>query len=82
MASTEVRMSRIQFLVAVSVGWLAAEVPVHAYLDPGSGSMLLQVLLGGFAAVGVIGKLYWNRLNSFFRSGDKTDQPADPPNGS
>lgn len=75
-------MFRIQFLVAVSVGWLAAEVPVYAYLDPGSGSMLLQVLLGGFAAIGVIGKLYWNRLNSFFRSEEQTDQPADPPNGS
>ena len=55
---------------------------MYAYLDPGSGSMLLQVLLGGFAAIGVIGKLYWNRLNSFFRSEEKTDQPADPPNGS
>ena len=43
------------------------EAPVDAYLDPGSGSMLLQVLLGGFAAVGVIAKLYWNRMASFFR---------------
>ena len=40
---------------------------VHAYLDPGSGSMLLQILLGGFAAIGVISKLYWHRLTSVFR---------------
>lgn len=35
-----------------------------AYLDPGTGSMLLQVLLGGLAAVGVAFKLYWHRIKS------------------
>jgi hypothetical protein len=29
--------------------------------------MLLQILLGGFAAVGVVGKLYWRRITSLFR---------------
>jgi hypothetical protein len=42
------------------------ERPVEAYLDPGTGSMLLQVLLGGFAAVGVVAKLYWHRLTGLF----------------
>jgi hypothetical protein len=32
------------------------------YLDPGSGSMLLQIILGGVAAVGVTAKLTWRRL--------------------
>ena len=41
-------------------------LPVEAYLDPGSGSMLLQVLLGGFAGIAVIAKLYWNRVTSLF----------------
>ena len=50
--------------------WLVLEVPVEAYLDPGSGSMLLQILLGGFAAVGVIAKLYWNRATSLFTRKD------------
>ncbi len=50
---------------------LALERPVEAYLDPGSGSMLLQVLLGGFAAVGVAAKLYWHRLATLFSR--KTD---------
>ena len=47
--------------------WLFWEQPVSAYLDPGSGSMLLQLLLGGVAAVGVIVKLYWNRVVSLFQ---------------
>jgi hypothetical protein len=36
-----------------------------AYLDPGSGSMILQLLAGGAAAVAVTGKLYWRRLKRF-----------------
>ncbi len=51
----------------VLLGWLLLEAPVDAYLDPGSGSMLLQILLGGFAAIGVVAKLYWHRVASLFR---------------
>ena len=38
-----------------------------AYLDPGSGSMIVQLLLGGFAAVVVTIKLWWRRLLRFLR---------------
>ncbi|HXE79791.1 MAG TPA: hypothetical protein VNK41_03510 [Vicinamibacterales bacterium] len=52
------------FGLALLVCWcmLFAERPAEAYLDPGSGSMLLQVILGGVAGVAVIAKLYWGRL--------------------
>lgn len=40
---------------------LVAE-PAFAYLDPGTGSMLLQVILGGVAAVGVALKLFWHKI--------------------
>jgi hypothetical protein len=58
------------FYAVVLAIWLMLEIPVEAYLDPGSGSMLLQILLGGFAAVGVIAKLYWNRVTSLFTRKD------------
>jgi hypothetical protein len=38
---------------------------VLAYLDPGSGSMILQLLVGGVAAVGVGMKMYWQRVLTF-----------------
>jgi hypothetical protein len=38
-----------------------------AYLDPGSGSVLLQLLLGGAAAMAVTVKLSWRRLLRFLR---------------
>jgi hypothetical protein len=40
--------------------------PAHAYLDPGSGSMVLQLLLGGVAALGVVIKLFWHRILNIF----------------
>jgi len=33
-----------------------------AYLDPGTGSMILQVILGGLAAAAVFLKMFWNRV--------------------
>ena len=38
-----------------------------AYIDPGTGSLLLQALAGGAAAVAVVGKLYWRRLTRLLR---------------
>ena len=46
-----------------------ASPPAHAYLDPGTGSMFLQLLLGGLAGLAVLLKLYWQRLLSFFGFG-------------
>ena len=56
----------------------ALETPVGAYLDPGSGSMILQVLLGGFAAVGVVAKLYWHQLKARLLGRKDVDDNVEP----
>jgi hypothetical protein len=38
---------------------------VHAYLDPGTGSIMLQTLLAATVGGLAIGRLYWRRLKSF-----------------
>ena len=38
-----------------------------AYLDPGTGSMLVQLLVGGMAAVAVTAKFYWRRVLTILR---------------
>lgn len=40
--------------------------PAYAYLDPGTGSMILQLFLGGLAGMAVILKLYWHRILALF----------------
>jgi hypothetical protein len=38
-----------------------------AYLDPASGSMIVQIVLGGVAAAAVTVRLWWHRLLRFLR---------------
>ena len=40
--------------------------PAFAYLDPGTGSILLQLLLGGVAGGVVLGKIYWQKIKELF----------------
>jgi hypothetical protein len=40
--------------------------PAHAYLDPGTGSVIIQGVIATIAAVGVVARLYWHRLTRFF----------------
>ena len=49
--------------------------PAHAYLDPGSGSAILQGIIAGFVAIGVVAKLYWHRLLKMF--GFRKDSDSD-----
>jgi hypothetical protein len=39
-----------------------------AYLDPGTGSMILQVILGGVAGAAVAVKMFWHRIIAFLPS--------------
>ena len=52
-----------------------------AYLDPGSASMILQMLVGGLAAVAVSLKLFWRRILKFLRIRREEPEPAEPKSG-
>lgn len=47
---------------------------ILAYLDPGSGSFLFQLLIGSFVAAVVLLKGYWAQITAFFR---KPKQPTE-----
>jgi hypothetical protein len=50
----------------------------HAYLDPGTGSILVQSLLAGIAgAIAVVG-LYWQRVKAFFVNLRRSSRDAKP----
>jgi hypothetical protein len=59
-------MSPILCSVLGVVAVLLVPTQALAYIDPGSGSMLLQLLLGGVAGLAVAVKLFWRRLLAFF----------------
>lgn len=43
------------------------------YIDATAGGILIQVLLGGFAGIGFLGRLFWSRF-----SPGSSEQPIDP----
>ncbi len=46
---------------------LSIASPAYAYLDPGTGSMLISAVLGVAAAVALAVKMFWYRLIGFLR---------------
>ena len=54
------------FVLTLSVSFLIeAAAPAHAYLDPGTGSMMLQALLGAIVGGLLVCKLYWQKIEKF-----------------
>jgi hypothetical protein len=47
---------------------------LSAYIDPGTGSYILQVLIAGFVAVSFTIKVFWKRIKKFF-SRKKEENP-------
>lgn len=50
--------------------------PAYAYIDPGTGSMVLQTVIAGIAAGFTTVAFYWSRIVGWFRG----DKPADTEN--
>jgi hypothetical protein len=49
----------------------------NAYIDPGSGSFIFQVLIGGLLAGAVAVKHFWRRIVSFFTRRGSRGQTAE-----
>ena len=75
--SRNLRILRLTEPLAFGATFLAASAaaPAYAYLDPGTGSMMLQLMLGGVAGAMVVGKLYLHRARDFFRSIGRRRRP-------
>ncbi|MBY3515010.1 hypothetical protein HFN76_22685 [Rhizobium laguerreae] len=63
-----------KFTVALSgsLFLIAFSNQAHAYLDPGTGSMILQVVLGGIAMGFATLSVYFQRVKAFFSSRGKS----------
>lgn len=44
--------------------------PAYAYLDPGTGSMVLQAIVAGFLGSLFAVKMYWAKIVAYFRKKD------------
>ncbi len=58
----------------------AQAAPAFAYLDPGTGSIILQGLIAGLAMAAAAGSMYWRRIKAIFTSvfSRKKPRPTEP----
>ncbi|MBK22833.1 MAG: hypothetical protein CME70_02415 [Halobacteriovorax sp.] len=45
-----------------------------AYIDPGTGGIIVQVILGGIGGLILFFKLYWKKVKSFFSKEEKPEE--------
>ncbi len=58
-------------------GFLAPILRSQAYLDPGSGSFLIQLLIAGLVGAGFLVKVYWKKIKGLFsRSAAKKEDDS------
>jgi len=62
MSTSNHQNNKIFTAITISLVLSTWALPVYAYLDPGTGSMLIQGIIGAVAAVGVALKLYWHKI--------------------
>lgn len=65
-------MRKVAIITGISI--LLITSPAYAYLDPGSGSVMLQALLAGTAGVAAVVRVYWQKLKSFFCKQESVDK--------
>lgn len=63
-------MKRITYMMAISTTPViivigTRHLTVDYYIDAGTGSIIIQALIGGLAAVLVLLKIYWKKLKYF-----------------
>lgn len=63
MSKNSIRKVTFSAISLIALLWNAS--PAYAYLDPGTGSIILQGLLGALAAISVVVSLYWRRMLRF-----------------
>ena len=66
--------------VFTPVAAIAAGQPLEirvAYLDPGTGSLILQALVAALAGAVVVVTSYWQKIRAFFRRSSRDSEPSD-----
>ena len=68
-------MNTLELTAAVIAAFVIPIAPAHAYLDPGTGSMLLQGFIAAIAAGAMVVKLYWYKIKAFLFRRDHETEP-------
>ncbi len=61
------------YILAILIGtFILFPKSTYAYLDPGSGSYVVQILIASLAGIGFFLKTYWNQIRGIFSRKNKS----------
>jgi hypothetical protein len=76
---------RKNYLILKNINWLVLGIIIiggfylqdaYAYIDPGSGSMVIQVIIGALVGVGITLKIYWYKFKEKILRINKKDDKS------
>lgn len=69
--------SRVVRVLLLTVAFsLVVISPAAAYIDAGSTTVMFQAIVAAIAAAGVSISMFWSRIRSFFKRGDRDPEVA------
>lgn len=71
------KSNKIAVSLGIAVPAMIFSAQAFAYLDPATGSILLQGLIAAIAGIAVTSRLYWDKIKSFFTRGNAAETELD-----
>ncbi len=62
----QMKYNVLKAVLAIIVMGLVLPTNSYAYLDPGTGAFILQILIAAFIAISLTIKAFWLRIKAFF----------------
>ena len=69
-------MRDVQFIAFAALATIC--LPACAYIDPGTGSAIVSLIIGFFVALGLTFKTYWYKLKALFGRQAQSDSSPGP----
>ncbi|QDP02077.1 hypothetical protein [Thalassotalea sp. PS06] len=60
-------------IITSSISLILLSFPSYAYLDPGTGSIIIQGIIASIALGLATMKMWWHRFTGFFRKSESED---------
>ena len=72
--------SRVTLLVILVLAFSSMVIPVaNAYIDPGSGSFIVQMAIGALLGLSLTLKMFWGRFMSLFSRRKSVEHEEEKP---
>lgn len=69
--------TRLMVVLVTILGFWLFPSPAYAYLDPGTGSYIFQIIIAGVLGIAFLIKVYWSKIKTLFFKVFSRDEDLD-----